>query len=134
MPNLKRLAVAGVTATTIVVVSALGASATTVGAQALTTIENGFAATLQAAGLTFSPAAFEAEFASGVLHPFGQFVSSLARTTPPGPMHGKLVSSFARHMNPSNFNNPNSHGREGGEQRKLSPPVTLPPQAQGHRP
>jgi hypothetical protein len=132
MRNMKRLAVVGVTATTLLVVSALGASATTVGAQTLTTIENGFAATLQAAGLTFSPAAFEAEFASGVLHPFGQFVSSLARTIPPGPMHGKLVSSFARHMNPSNFNNSNSHHREGGEARKVSPPVTLPPQAEGH--
>ena len=132
MPNLKRLAVAGVTATTIVVVSALGASATSFGAQVLTTLESRFAAALQTTG--GSVAAFDADVASGVLHPFGQFVSSLAHSIPPGPMHGKLVSSFARHMNPSNFNNPNSHGREGAENRHHHDNDALPPQAQGRRP
>lgn len=132
MPNLKRLAVAGVTATTIVAVSALGASATGFGAQVLTSIGERFSAALQTTG--GSLAAFDADVASGVLHPFGQFVSSLARNTPPGPMHGKIVSSFARHMNPSNFNNPNSHGREGAENRHHHHPQTLPPQAQGRQP
>lgn len=131
MPNLKRLAVAGVTATTLVAVSALGASATSVGAQFLTTLEARFAAALQTTGGLV--AALDTDVASGVIHPFGQRVSSLARTTPPGPMHGKIVSSFARHMNPSNSNNPNSHGREGAENRHHNHD-TLPPQAQGHRP
>ncbi len=134
MRNLRRLAVVGVTAITLLVVSALGASATTIGSQALTTIENAFAATLQAAGLPFNPTAFQEDIVSGAHslgEVFGHSVSSLARMIPPGPMHGKLVSSFARHMNPSNFNNPNSHHREGGEPRKVAPP-TLPPQAEGH--
>jgi len=126
MPNLKRLTVAGVTATTLVAVSALGASATPVGAQFLTTLEARFAAALQTTG--GAVAAFDTDVASGVLHPFGRSVSSFAHSIPPGPMHGKLVSSFARHMNPSNFNNPNSHGRHRHDHD------TLPPQAQGHRP
>jgi len=145
MPNLKRVAVAGTTAVTILVASALGVSATSVGANVLKTIENDFASTLQAAGLTFNATSFETNIASGV-HSIGQLfgraISSLARTIPPGPNHGKLVSSFARHNNPSNFNNSNSHGREGdkhqdaraaGASGPANPPVVLPTPS-SHRP
>jgi len=145
MPNLKRLAVAGTTAVTILVASALGVSATSVGANVLKTIENDFASTLQAAGLTFNPTAFETNIASGV-HSIGQLfgraISSLARTIPPGPNHGKLVSSFARANNPSNFNNSNSPGREGDKHQDASapgasgpanPPVVV-PTPRSHRP
>jgi hypothetical protein len=136
MHNLKRIAVAGTSAVTILVASALGVSATSVGADALKSIESDFASTLQAAGLTFSATAFETNIASGV-HSIGQLfgraISSLARTIPPGPEHGKLISSFARHNNPSNFNNPNSHGREGDKQRDSTTNPAVPTPT-GHRP
>jgi hypothetical protein len=145
MRKLKGFVVAGTTAVTLVVASALGVSATSVGADVLKTIENDFASTLQAAGLTFNATAFETNIASGVHSVgqlFGRAISSLARTIPPGPEHGKLISSFARHNNPSNFNNSRSHGREGdkhgndpgtGPSAAASPPVVV-PTPRGHRP
>jgi hypothetical protein len=145
MRKLKGFVVAGTTAVTLVVASALGASATSVGANVLKTIENDFASTLQAAGLPFNATAFETNIASGV-HSigelFGRAISSLARTIPPGPEHGKLISSFARHNNPSNFNNSNSHGRQGdkksdenatGSSAPANRPVVV-PTPRGHQP
>jgi len=123
--------VAGTTAVTIVVVSALGVSATSVGAGVLKTIEDDFASTLQAAGLPFNATAFQSDIASGV-HSIGQLfgraISSLARTIPPGPNHGKLISSFARNNNPSNFNNSRSHGGEGDKHgNDNAPGLPVPP-------
>jgi hypothetical protein len=145
MRKLKGLVVAGTTAVTVVVASALGVSATSVGADVLKTIENDFASTLQAAGLTFNATAFETNIASGVHSVgqlFGRAISSLARTIPPGPEHGKLISSFARHNNPSNFNNSKSHGREGDQHPNGNAPgLPVPPKRpgvlptpNGHRP
>jgi hypothetical protein len=145
MRKLKGLVVAGTTAVTVFVASALGVSATSVGADVLKTIENDFASTLQAAGLTFNATAFETNIASGVHSVgqlFGRAISSLARTIPPGPNHGKLISSFARHSNPSNFNNSKSHGREAdqhpnGNAPGLPVPPNRPgvlPTPNGHRP
>jgi len=145
MRKLRGLVVAGTTAVTIVVASALGVSATPVGADVLKTIENDFATTLQAAGLTFNATAFETNIAAGahsIGQLFGRAISSLARTIPPGPEHGKLISSFARHNNPSNFNNSRSHGREGdkhGSENGTGPtapanrPVAV-PTPNSHRP
>jgi hypothetical protein len=42
-------------------------------------------------------------------HFFGKATSDLAHTTPPGPQHGRVVSSFARSSNPSHTKGHRGH-------------------------
>lgn len=110
MSLLRKGMVAGVSLCTALMLTAVGASASAGGSGALSRFEARLVSAMTAGGLNVNGSVFSSG-TSSLGHAFGMAISSLARSIPPGPMHGKLVSSYARHMNPSNFNG--SHSQSG---------------------